>query len=157
MSTFLNQISGKLTDLEQKIQSIPGECSSILERLDAGKWRNLLARVDRDRSELLDRLSTPRNSGVLTLPLIMDLDSGIRPITTEDIARWRAAHEADVRVVIGKGQVRVMADSDITGEKTTAVHRIEPALGQQNCVVLSWDRYQQLADEIGRLLNGGDE
>lgn len=155
---FLNSLSDRLTAMEREMQTFSGDLDSIVRRLDQGKWENLLLRVNEDFNKLLDKLYAPRINGAFALPLIFDLQSlSFTPITSEDRARWRAAHKSDIRVVIGKGQVHVMADSEITGKGKTAVsHRI-PFAQRQGYIILNWDQYQKLLDEIGKLISGNDE
>ncbi len=150
---FLNCLSDRLATMKQGIQTLPEELDSIVRRLDWGKWENLLIRVNEDFNKLLDKLSAPRTNGVFALPLIFDPQSfSFTPITDEDRARWRAAHKSEIQVVIGKGQVQVMADSEITGKGETAVsHRI-PFGQQQGYIILNWDQYHKLLDEIGKLI-----
>jgi len=155
---FLNYLSDRLATMEQEMQALPEELDSMVRRLDRGKWENLLVRVNEDFNKQLDRLYAPQTNGVFALPLIFDPQSlSFTPITGEDRSRWRAAHKSEIRVVIGKGQVHVMANSDITGKGETAVsHRI-PFGQQQGYIILNWDQYQKLLDEIGKLINGNDE
>lgn len=155
---FLNSLSDRLTAMEREMQTFSRDLDSIIRRLDRGKWRNLLLRVNEDFNRLLDELSAPQNSGVFSLPLIFDLQSlSIRPVTSEDRARWRAAHKSEVRVVIGKGEVKVIAASGIAGNRETAVSQITPVARQQGYIVLGWDQYQKLLDEMGRLIGDDEE
>lgn len=154
---FLDSLSGQLAAMEQRMQALPEELDSIMVRLNRDKWENLLVHVNEDSNKLLDKLSTPRIHGVFSLPLIFDLHSfSFAPITSEDRARWRAAHKTDIRVVIGKGQLRVMAASEVTGEGETEVSQMIPFSQQQGYIMLNWDKYQKLLDEIGKLISGND-
>ncbi len=158
MSRFLNSLSDKLTAMEQEMHTLSGELDSIVRRLDRYKWEHLLVRVNEDFNKLLDKLSTPQSSGLLVLPLIINLQPfEIRPITSEDRSRWRAAHKSDIRVVIGRGRVVVMAASGVAGNRETAVSQITPVARQQGYIVLSWDQYQKLLDEIGKLIGEDEE
>jgi len=154
---FLNSLNDRLTAMEREMQALPEELDSMVRRLDQGKWENLLLRVNEDFNKLLDELSAPQNSGVFALPSIFDPQSlSFTPITSEDRSRWRDAYKSDIRVVIGKGKVQVMADSEVTGEGETAVsHRI-PFAQQQGYIILNWDQYQKLLAEIGKLISGND-
>ena len=154
---FLNSLNDQLTTMERDMQSISEELDSMVRRLDQGKWENLFLRVNEDFNKLLDELSIPRISGLFSVPLILDPQSlSFTPITSEDRARWRAAHKSDIRVVIGKGKVQVMAASEVTGEEETEVSQIIPFSQQQGYIILSWDQYQKLLDEIGKLISGND-
>jgi len=155
---FLNSLNDRLTTMERDMQSISEELDSMVRRLDQGKWENLFLRVNEDFNKLLDELSIPRISGLFSVPLIFDPQSlSFTPITSEDRARWRAAHKSDIRVVIGKGKVQVMAASEVTGEEETEVSQIIPFSQQQGYIILNWDQYQVLLDEIGKLRSGNDE
>lgn len=155
---FLTSLNDRLTTMEQEMQALPGELDSIMRRLNCDKWRNLLIHVNEDFNKLLDKLSAPQSSGVFSIPLILSLQPlSITPVTGEDRSRWREAHKSDIRVVIGKGKVQVMAASEVTGKGETAVsHRI-PFDQQQGYIILNWDKYQRLLDEIGKLVSGNDE
>lgn len=155
---FLNSLSDWLAAMEREMQTLSGELDSIVMRLDWGRWRNLLVRVNEDFNKLLDKLYAPRTNGAFALPLIFDLQSlSFTPITSEDRVRWRAAHKSEIQVVIGKGQVQVMADSEVTGKGETAVSYRIPFAQQQGYIILNWDQYQKLLDEIGKLINDNDE
>ena len=155
---FLNSLNDRLTTMERDMQTLSGELDSIVRRLDRGKRGNLLVRVNDDFNKLLDKLSAPQSSGVFALPLIVSLQPlSITPVTSKDRSRWRAAHKSDIRVVIGKGKVQVMADSEVTGEGETAVsHRI-PFSQQQGYIILNWDQYQKLLAEIGKLISADEQ
>jgi len=151
--SFLNSLNDRLTTMEREVQTLPGELDSIVRRLDRGKWENLLVRVNEDFNKLLDKLSTPQSSGVLALPLILNLQPlSITPVTSEDRSRWREAYKSRVRVVIGEGKVEVMAESEIAGKYETTVSQIDPVARKQGYIVLSWDQYIKLLDEIGKLI-----
>jgi len=150
---FLNSLNDQLTAMEQKAQAFPEELDSIVRRLDQGKWGNLLVRVNENFNRLLDRLSAPQSSGVLTLPLILSLQPlSITPVTSGDRARWRAAYKSDIRVLIGKGKVQVMAASEVPSEGGDEFPQIIPFPQQQGYIMLNWDQYQKLLDEIGKLI-----
>ena len=151
--SFLNNLNDRLATMEHEMQALPEELDSMVRRLDQGKWENLFLRVNEDFNKLLDKLYAPRISGVFALPLIFDPQSlSFTPITSEDRARWRAAHKSKVRVVIGEGKVEVMAASEIAGKYKTTVSQIAPVAWQQGYTVLSWDQYIKLLDEIGKLI-----
>jgi len=153
---FLNSLNDRLTTMERDMQTLSGELDSIVRRLDRGKRGNLLVRVNDDFNKLLDKLSAPQSSGVLALPLIVSLQPlSITPVTSKDRSMWRAAHKSDIRVVIGKGRVQVMASSEIKRE--TAVSQITPVARQQGYIVLNWDQYQKLLDEMGKLISDDEE
>jgi hypothetical protein len=155
--SFLTSLNDRLTIMEQEMQALPEELDSIMRRLNSDKWRNLLVRVNEDFNKLLDELSIPRINGAFSLPLIFDLQSlSFTSITSEDRSRWRAAHKSDIRVVIGKGEVQVIAASEATGEGEAEVSQIIPLSQQQGYVILRWDQYQKLLDEIGKLITGND-
>ena len=150
---FLNSLNDRLAAMEREMQALPEELDSIVRRLDRGKWENLLLRVNEDFNKLLDKLSTPQSRGNFFLSKILDLQPlSITPITDEDRARWRAAYKSEVRVVIGEGKVEVMAASEIAEKYKTIVSQIAPVVRQQGYIILSWDQYVKLLDEIGKLI-----
>ena len=149
MSTFLNDLMDRLTALEQEVQTLPGNLDSIMVRYDQGKWAGLLRRLNQDFDAQLDELAAPKRTGALVLPLIMTLQPfEIRRITDEDQSRWRAAKKSEIRVVIGKGKVEVTAASKVAGRTEIAVSQ------HQGYIVMSWDHYQKLLDEIAKLISG---
>lgn len=155
---FLNNLNDRLTTMEREMQTLSGEIDSIVARLDWGKWRNLLVRVNEDFNKLLDILSAPQSSGVLALPLIVSLQPfSITPVTSEDRSRWREAYKSDIQVIIGEGRVQVMAASEVAGKRETAVSQITPVAEQHGYLVLGWDQYQKLLVEIGKLISDDEE
>lgn len=157
MSEFIDSLSDRLTALEQEAQAFPEKLDSIVARLDRGKWENVLVRVNDDFNRLLDKLSAPKSSVGLALPLIFDVHSfSLTRVTSEDKARWRSAHKSDIRVVIGGGRVQVMAASERTGKGEFAFsHRI-PFAQQQAHIILTWDQYQKLLNEISKLIGDSE-
>jgi len=158
MNTFLNSLTDNLEAMAQEIQALPEELDSIVRRLELGKWEKLLLRVNDDFNKVLDKLSASKDSGVWPHPMILSLQPlSITPETSEDRSRWRAAHKPEIRVVIGEGKVQVMADSEITGKGETAVSWVIPVGRQQGHIVLTWDQYQKLLAEIGKLINDDEK
>jgi hypothetical protein len=155
---FLENLGDQMAAMEREIQTLPQELNSIVRRLDRGKWRKLLARVDEDLNRLLDRLSTTRVDGALYLPLIFNPQSlSFTPITSEDRARWRDARKSHIRVMIGKGQVQVRADLENTSKSEMTCSQITPVTQQPGFILLTCDQYQRLVDEIGKLISSDDE
>ena len=140
--------------MEREVQTLPEELDSTLTRLDRGKLRGLLFRLNQDFNKLFD---AHHRSGMFALPLIIQPTYPyVREITSEDLQRWREAYKLEVRVVIGKGKVEVIARSELAKEYKTTVSQVILAAQQQGYTVLGWDQYQNLLDEIGNLI-GGDE
>lgn len=153
MSTFLGSLSEKLEVVEQKIQALPEELYSIVTRIDQGKLQSALIRLEQDCDQLYEKQSATQRSGVFALPLIFDLQTlSITPVTSEDRSRWREAYKSKVRVVIGEGKVEVMAASEIAEKCKTTVSQITIVAQQQGFIVLRWDQYIKLLDEIYKLI-----
>jgi len=158
VSTFLISLSKKLEAMEQEIQTLPGELDSIVARFDRGKLQSVLIRLEQDCNQLYEKQSAARSSGGFALPLILDMRTlSITPVTSEDRSRWREAYKSKVRVVIGEGKVEVMAASEIAEKYKTTVSQITPVARQQGYVVLRWDQYIKLLDEIGKLLENEEQ
>lgn len=162
MTTFLNNLRDKLTAIEQEMQNLPRELNSVVTRLDWDKLRNLSLALNRDFDEAfyqyLGKLFASQGGWAFAAPFVIELNPPcIRPITNEDVQRWRGVYKADVRVVIGKGRVRVMATSELAKEYKTTVFQITLVAQQQGYIVLGWDKYQKLLDEIGKLIGGDEE
>lgn len=158
MSLFLNSLSDRLTAMEQEMQTLPGELDSTVTRLDRGKWRSLLIRLNQDFDKLLDELLAPQKSRLWPFNKIITFAPlSIRDITSEDLSRWRAAHKSEVRVVIGNGKVQVTSASRLAARWETTVSQKTPVAQQRGYLVLTWDQYQKLLDEIGKLIAEDEE
>ena len=163
MSSFLNSLEDKLRVMEEEIKTLPGELDSLVAHLDRGKLRSLGSRLNQDFNNLLDQLFAPQRSQVLMsmFPFIF-MPDGLngplyRRITQEDLAKWRAAWKSDVRVVLGKEGVGVIAISELARKYKTMVSQVSLAAQQQGYTVLGWDDYQNLLDEIGSLIGEDEE
>jgi hypothetical protein len=162
MSPFLNSLKDRLTAIEQEMQSLPGELDSVVAHLDRGKLRNLSLDLNRDFEEAFNQyLGRPfagQGGWTFGAPFIIELNPPcIRRITNEDVQRWRGTYKADVRVVIGKGRVRVMAACELAKEYKTTVSQIILDAQRQGYTVLGWEQYQKLLDEIGSLIGEDKE
>jgi len=159
MSQFLSSLNDKLTTMEQEIKNLPGELDSIVARLDRGKLQRLLFRLDQNFNKLLDRLfDAHHRSGVLASPFVFIPTSPyIRLVTSEDLCRWRAAYKSDIRVVIDKRGVGVIAPSELARKYETTVSQVILNAQRQGYGVLGWDEYQNLLDEIVSLIGENEE
>jgi len=158
MSSFLNNLKDKLRVMEEEIQTLPGELDSAVARLNQDKLRSLFSRLDQDFNKLLDRLFAPQRINAQVNHFIIQPDYPyIREITGEDLAKWREAWKSDVRVVIGKEGVGVIAISELAREYKMTVPEIILAVEQQGYILLCWDDYQTLLDEIGSLIGEDEE
>ena len=153
MNKFLNSLSEKLEAMEQEIQALPGELYSKVTQIDRGKLQSVLIRLEQDCNQLYKKQFAAQSKGVFTLPLIFDVKTfSVTPVTNENRARWREAYKSKVRVVIGEGKVEVMAASEIAEKYKTTVSQIAPVARQQGYIVLRWDQYIKLLDEICKLI-----
>ncbi len=162
MSTFLDSLKDRLTTMEQEVQTLPGELDSVVAHLDRDKLRDLSLALNRDFDEAfnqyLGRLFAGQGGWAFGAPAVIELSPPcIRPITNEDVQRWRGVYKADVRVVIGKGRVRVMTTSELTKEYETTVSQVVLVAQQQGYIVLGWDQHQKLVAEISKLIGGDEE
>ena len=160
MSEFLNSLESKLTVMEEGIKALPGGLSSTAARLDRDKLRSLRFRLDQDFNNLLERLSAPQRTYASVFPFIF-MPDGLngplyRRITQEDLTRWRDAHKSEIRVVLSKDGVAAIAITELAGKYKMTVPQVTRAAQQQGYTVLGWGEYQELLDEIGKLI-GGDE
>jgi len=161
MRQFLSSPNDKLTTMEQEIQNLPGELDSIVTRLDRGKLRRLFAALNRDFDEAFDKhlgkLFAAQGGWAFGAPFIMELSPPhIRSVTNEDLQRWREAYRSEVLVAIGEGKVEVIAAADRAREYKTTASQVILATQQQGYIVLGWEQYLKLLNEIGKLI-GGDE
>ena len=137
------------------MQTLPGELDSVVAHLDRDKLRSLFSRLNQDFNKLFD---AHHRSGMFSLPLIIQPTYPyIREITSEDLARWREAYKSEVRIVIGKRKVAVMAASELAKEYKTTVPQIILAAQRQGYIVLGWEQYLKLLDEIGSLIGDHEE
>ena len=154
MSSFLNSIKDRLTAMEKEMQTLPGELDAVVTHLDRSKLRSLFFRLNEDLNNLLD---ARYNRSTLGLPpIVQPTYPYIREATNEDLQRWREAYKSEVQVIIGKGRVALMAPSELASKYKTTVSQIILGAQQQGYVVLSWDQYQKMLDEIGKLITGGE-
>jgi len=161
MSSFLNSLEDKLRVMGQEIQALPEELDSIVTRLDRAKLRSLGFLLNQDFNRLLDRLFAPQRMNALLSPFIF-MPNGLngplyRRITEEDLSRWRNAHKSEIRVVVGKEGVEVIAISELARKYQTTVPQVILAAQQQSYIMLGWDEYQNLLDEIGSLIGEDGE
>ena len=156
MSSFLSSLQDKLTAVEQKMQPLPGELDCIVARLDRDKLISLSSRLNQEFDKLLDQLFAPQRNMALAFSFIFT-PIGFRVITEEDLSRWRDDHKSDIRVVIGKGRVEVIAPSELAKEYKTTVSQAILAAQQQGYAVLGWTQYHKLLDEISKLIGGDEE
>jgi hypothetical protein len=151
---FLDNLDEWLAEMKQEVQDLPEELDSIVARLDRGKLQDIRFRLEQEFDQYINKTTAFQNPRTINLPLIFDLDSpGLRPITDQDLSRWREAHKSEVRVVIGQGQVEVLPVSEIADKLGTKFSQITLAAQRKGYVILSWDQYQRLLDEIGKLIN----
>ena len=158
MNSFLNSLEDRLTAMEQEIQTLPGELDSIVTGFDRGKLRSLVLRLNQAYDQLLDELFAPQRSRVLASPFVrMPEPPFLRMITGEDLSRWRAAWKSDVWVILGKEGVGLMAISQVSRKYNLKAPEMILAAQRQGYVVLGWDQYQKLLDEISKLIAGAEE
>jgi len=160
MSSFLNSLEDKLRVMEEETKALPGELDSSVARVDRGKLRNLGFQLNQDFNKLLDQLFAPQRFNALLSPFIF-MPNGLngplyRRITQDDLSRWRAAWKSDIRVVLGKEGVGVVAVSELARQYQTTVPQVILAAQQQGYIVRGWEDYQNLLEEIGSLM-GEDE
>jgi len=117
--------------------------------------RGLLFRLNQDFNKLFD---AHHRSGMFALPLIIQPTYPyVREITSEDLQRWREAYKSDVRVVIGKEGAGVIDVSELAREHQTTAPQVIHAAQEQGYIVLGWDDYQTLLDEIDSLIGEDEE
>jgi hypothetical protein len=151
---FLNNLDDGLAKMKREMQTLPGELDSIMARLDHGKLQSILFHLEQDFDQLIEKHFVVQRPGAIILPYIYELKSlSVRRITNEDLSRWREIHKSKVGVIIGKGIVKVMAVSDIADKLGTTISQITPVAQERGYTVLSWDEYQRLFEEIGKLIN----
>ena len=158
MSSFLNSLEDKLRVMEEEIQTLPGELDSAVARLNQDKLRSLFSRLDQGFNKLLDRLFAPQRINAQLNHFIIQPDYPyIREITGEDLAKWRAAWKSDVRVVIGKEGVGIVAVSELAREHQTTAPQVIHAAQEQGYILLGWDDYKTLLDEVDSLIGEDEE
>ena len=136
------------------------DLDSIVAGLDLGKLRSLSFGLAQDFNKLLDRLFDAQRSYSEFFPFVFvpyDLNGPLRQITQEDLVKWRAAWKSDVRVVLAEEGVAVIAISELAKKYKTTVSQVILAAQQQSYIMLGWDQYQKLLDEIGKLIGEDEE
>lgn len=139
------------------IKKLPDELGCVVARLDRGKLRGLFAALNRDFNEAFDKhlgkLFAAQGGWAFGAPSVVELSPPhIRSVTGEDIQKWRAAYKSDIRVVIGKRGVGVIASSELARKYETTVPQVVLNAQRQGYAVLGWDEYQNLLDEIVSLI-----
>ena len=162
MNQFLSSLNDRLTTMEQEIKKLPDELGCVVARLDRGKLRSVFAALNRDFDKAFDKhlgkLFAAQGGWAFGAPFVMGLTPPyIRSVTNEDIQRWRQAFKSDIRVVIGKRGVGVIAPSELARKYETTVSQVILNAQRQGYGVLGWDEYQNLLDEIVSLIGENEE
>jgi hypothetical protein len=145
--SFLNDLNDRLAVMEQMVQKLPTELDSVVERLDRNKLQGILTRLEQDCDRLYEKRAAAQDIKGIVLPEIFDMEAlSLRPITVADRDRWRDAYKSKLRVVMGGGKVEVIEASEISEKLKRSV------VSQQGYIVLRWDQYIKLLDEIGKLI-----
>lgn len=145
--SFLNNLNGRLAEMEQVVQKLPTELDSVVKRLDQGKLQGILIRLEQDCDRLYEKRVAAQDIKGIVLPEIFDTGTfSLRPITAADRDRWRDAYKSKLRVLISGGKVEVIEASQAAGKFKNLVAQ------QQDYIVLRWERYIKLLDEIGKLI-----
>jgi len=156
MSQFLHSLKDELIIVDQEMETLPEQLDSIAARLDRGRLRKLLLRLDQSCNELYNKKFDAERPKGTWLPWILD-SSGFREITEEDWSRWRQNYKSRVWVVIGKAFVDVIDLAELIKESKMTVMQTTLLFQQQGFTVLPWKRYLELLDEIGKLIGGDDD
>lgn len=154
MSTFLDGLKEKLAAMEQKPHALRREIDSAVARLDRATLRRLFLRLNLDYSKLLEdeKFVAAACSIVIALSALSR-----NKASAEDKSLVRVFYAPDVRVAVGKGEVKPIAISQLARQNKTIGPEIILNLRQQGYIVLGWDQYQKLLDEIGNLISGEEE
>jgi hypothetical protein len=151
---FLNSLNDWITAMEFEIQTLPRDLDSVFERLDRNQLQNIRSRLEQEFDLFIDKQIAAQNQGEIILPYIVELPSmRTRRITQEDLSKRREVYKSAVRVVIAKGMVQLLPVSEIADKLGTTISQITTAAQRKGYIVLSWDQYQRLWDEIGKLIN----
>lgn len=145
--SFLNNLSDWLAEMEQAVQKLPTELDSVVKRLDRDKLQDILIRLEQDCHRLYEERAAAQDIKGIVLPEIFDPETfSLRPITAADTKRWRDAYKSKLRVLISGGKVVVIDASEISRKLK------RPVVPQQGYIVLRWEQYIKLLDEIGKLI-----
>lgn len=151
--SFLNNLNDLLAEMEQIVQKLPVDLDSIVKCLDRGKLQGILIRLEKDCDRLYEKRAANRGIKGIALPKIFSPETfSLRPITVADRDRWRDAYKTKLRVLISGGKVEVIEASEIPEKCKTRVSREVPVAPQQGYIVLRWEQYIKLLDEIGKLI-----
>ena len=154
MSTFLDGLEEKLAAMEQEPQALPREIDSAAAHLDRATLRRLFLRLNRDYSKLLeDEKFAARACSIVVAASALCRNQ----LSSVDESLVRVFYAPDVRVAIGRGKVKPIAISQLARENRTVGPEIILNLRERGYIVLGWDQYQKLLDEIGNLISGNEE
>jgi hypothetical protein len=145
--SFLNDLNDRLAVMELEVQKLPTELDSIVKRLDRNKLQGILTHLEQDCDRLYEKRAAAQDIKGIVLPTIFDMETfSLRPITAADRGRWRDAYKSKLRVFISGGGVEVIEASEAAGKLKNLVAQ------QQGYIVLRWEQYIKLLDEIGKLI-----
>ena len=147
MSGFLDSLRDELETIEQRIEALPGDIDSVVSHLEWTKLRTFFLGLNQDYRKLLQD-EQRLYQGVLLGRLLITTDRAM----AEQMSNLIKTFIPDVRVVLGKGQVKAMAISNLARENKMTASDIILSLREEGYLVLGWDEYRKLLDEIGKLL-----
>ena len=152
MSAFLESLRDELETVEQRIEALPGDIDSVVTHLGWTKLRTFFLRLNQDYRKLLQD-EQRLYQGVLLGRLLITTDRAM----AEQMSNLIKTFIPDVRVVLGKGQVKAMAISNLARENKMTASDIIVSLREEGYLVLGWDEYRKLLDEIGKLIDQPEE
>jgi hypothetical protein len=140
--TFGNQMD----ILAEKMSSLPEKLDRASGCLERGRLRNMLSNLEHCYNRVVDDEEEAREAYSFGRELGYTL---LEPKLGERISRLK--EPIDVRVIIGKGTVTALALSQLARKSDTSTRVVVYNLRQQGFIVLTWEQYQKLFNEIVKL------
>jgi hypothetical protein len=138
--------------LADRMASLPGELDDASERLVRGRLRRMFSNLECYYNIIAANEERIRESYSFEKELGYTL---LDPRFGEQMSRLK--EPVDVRIVIGNRVVTALAISCLARESGMSTHGVVHKLRRQGYIVLGWDKYQKLLDEICKLIGEHEE
>lgn len=151
MSGFSDDLRHVLEALEGRIQKLPEEMDSAAKHLDRAKLIDAFQKLRQDYKNSLQEEQSIVGIGGLATGLALLAGQA----TKDEVTSVKAMLSPDVRIVVGNGEIKVVAISRLARENKTTASEAISNLQEQGYTVLAWDQYEEVLDEIGNLISEG--
>jgi len=151
VSRFSDDLRHVLEAVERRIQKLPREVDSAVKHLDRTRLRDAFQKLHQDYKNSLQEEQSAAGIGGFATGLALLAGQ----VTKDEASSVKAMLSPDVRIMIGSGEVKVVAISRLARENKTTASETISNLQEQGYTVLAWDQYEEVLDEIGNLISEG--